>query len=347
MMPWMGSPDCDTSPIKCEAIVHRASLLVGGNARKHNSLIVATSAQAARVPGDLANRFIAHAPAWITGLLIVLFSTRAALLVADLAGPPVAVGRQAALPTSSSRKVVDLPSILRANLFGQSAAPTGTDAPVTSMNLKLVSVFAESDEKRGLAALGPSLSDIKVYKVGDAVPGGALLHAVYLDRVLLDRGGVIEALLMPPLIGAGQATPAVSPMASNPAASVERVQQVIQNNPGLITEVIQRQAVFENGRLRGMRVNPGRNAPAFAKLGLRPNDIVTAINGTPLDDQAHSNEVFNTLSGSAEARVTVLRNGREQELTLNLAEIANEAEKLADAPPTPSPEPDPGPDSTR
>jgi type II secretion system protein C len=105
--------------------------------------------------------------------------------------------------------------------------------------------------------------------------------------------------------------------------------------------------VFENGRLRGMRVNPGPNAAAFARLGLRPNDIVTAINGTPLDDQAQSNDVFNSLSGSGQARVTVLRNGREQELSLNVADIASEAERLAEAPPTPDPQPDPGPDSTR
>lgn len=347
MMTFMGSQDCDTSPMNREAIVRAASPLVGGIARKHNSLIVATTAQASHQSGDFFTRFLTHAPAWITGLLIVLFSTRAALLVADLAGPPVAASRQVTLPATGSRKVVDLPSILRANLFGLSAAPTGTNAPVTSMNLRLVSVFAESDEKRGLAALGPGPTDIKVYKVGDVVPGGAKLYAVYLDRVLLDRSGTIEALLMPPRMGVQQALPTSQPLASNPTASMERVQQVIQNNPGLINQVIQRQAVFENGRLRGMRVNPGPNAAAFAKLGLRPNDVVTAINGTPLDDQAHSNEVFNTLSGSGEARVTVLRNGREQDLNLNLAEIANEAERLADKPPTPSPEPDPGPDSTR
>jgi general secretion pathway protein C len=152
---------------------------------------------------------------------------------------------------------------------------------------------------------------------------------------------------MPKREGAGPPPPAPAPVAANPAASLQRVQAAIQNNPGLISQVIQRQAVFENGRLRGMRVNPGPNAAAFARLGLKPNDIVTAINGTPLDDQAHSNEVFNTLSGSAEAQVTVLRNGREQELNLNLAQIANEAEQLADAPPTPGPQPDPGPDRTR
>ncbi len=143
-------------------------------------------AQAPSFSGDLAGRLLSAAPRWALGLLVVLIGIRAALLVAGIANPPVAAAPAGPLPQVSSRNLVDLPSILRANLFGQSVV-TGTDAPNTTMNLKLVLVFAESDEKLGLAALGPTPTDIKVYKVGDQVPGGARLHAVYVDSVLLDR----------------------------------------------------------------------------------------------------------------------------------------------------------------
>ncbi len=54
--------------------------------------------------------------------------------------------------------------------------------------------------------------------------------------------------------------------------------------------------------------------------------------------------MFNTLGSSAEAHVTVERNGRTQELNLNIAEIANEAERLATAPQPPPPEPMPAPE---
>ncbi|MEJ0100559.1 MAG: type II secretion system protein GspC [Pseudomonadota bacterium] len=286
-------------------------------------------------------------------MLIVLLSVRAALLVVDLTSAPyVPAARTTQQATATvSRKVVDLPSILRVNLFGQSPPATGTDAPVTAMNLKLVLVIAADDEKKGLAALGPSLTDIKVYRVGDSVPGGAVLHAVYVDRVLLNRAGAIEALMVPPLNGQAAGGVVPPPVVANPAVSLARVQQVMQNNPNLLNQVIQRQAVFADGHLRGMRVNPGQNAQAFSKLGLRPGDLVTAINGTPLDDQARSNDVFNSMANSAVAHVTVVRGGKEQELNLNLADIANEAEKLADAPPPvaapDTPPPPPGPDSER
>lgn len=291
------------------------------------------------------NRLVAQAPALIFYLLIVLVAFRGAWLVADLFGsstPVTLVGRSA--PPAAARKVVDIPSILRANLFGQSAAATGTDAPVTNMNLKLVLVFAANDEKLGWAGLGPNTNDVKVYKVGDDVPGGARLHAVYVDRVLLDRGGSIEALLVPPRDGAAQG-PAGSPPLASAGVSLDRVQQIWRENPGLINEVMQRQAVFQDGKLTGVRINPGPNVQAFNRLGLRPNDLVTAINGMALDDQARSNEIFNSLNGAAQARVTVNRNGRETELNLNMAEIASEAERLAESPPPE--QPDPGPDSAR
>ena len=55
------------------------------------------------------------------------------------------------------------------------------------------------------------------------------------------------------------------------------------------------QPVFAGGKMRGFRVYPGANRQAFARLGLRAGDLVTAINGTPLDDQDRAQEIFGTL----------------------------------------------------
>ena len=56
--------------------------------------------------------------------------------------------------------------------------------------------------------------------------------------------------------------------------------------------------------------------------------MVTAINGTPLNDKDRAQEIFGTLDSSTEARVSMTRNGRQQELVLNIAQIAAEAERL-------------------
>lgn len=312
--------------------------------------------QALRLDGELASRLVALAPRVVLGLLIVLLGIRAAMLVAAIASPPVSEPGVGLPPPAASRNVVDVPSILRANLFGQSAPGAGNGpAPVTSLPLLLAGVIADTDEARGFAMVGTGTQDIKFYKVGDVLPGGARLRGVLVDRVLLDRGGTVEALLLPPRtsLALGVAPPPAPPA---PAASVERVQQLMRENPGILGQVIQRQAVFADGKLRGMRVYPGPNAAAFSRLGLRPGDLVVAINGSRLDDQTRSNEIFGTLANSAEAHITVARNGAEQDLLLNLAEVANEAEQLVqppagEVPPpggdAPGTGPRPGAESTR
>jgi len=295
-------------------------------------------AQTLRVDGELANRLMAGAPLAALILLWVLIGVRTAFLVVELAGrssgsleavPP--------LPATQTRQVVDLPSIQRANLFGQSAASTSADdAPITSMALHLGGVFPfglspDYEDKLGFAILGSSPTDQKFYRVGDGVPGGAVLYAVYGDRVLLDRNGSIEALLMPPRTSLSLSPP--PPPLANPAASVASVRELMRQDPGLINQVMRRTAVIEGGQLKGVRVFPGSNPAAFAKLGLRAGDTVTAVNGMALDDQSRADSVFSTLETAAEARVTITRNGTSQELLLNLAEIAAEASRLAEAPP--------------
>jgi C-terminal processing protease CtpA/Prc len=62
-------------------------------------------------------------------------------------------------------------------------------------------------------------------------------------------------------------------------------------------------------------------------LGLKPGDLVTAINGTPLDDPQRSQDVFNTIQTSDHVTVTVERAGQKQDITLNIAQVAAQATK--------------------
>ena len=57
-----------------------------------------------------------------------------------------------------------------------------------------------------------------------------------------------------------------------------------------------------------------------------------SINGTPLDDPARGQEIFRTLGSSSEAHITVMRAGQQQDLTLNIAQVAQEAEGMVGSP---------------
>ncbi len=84
------------------------------------------------------------------------------------------------------------------------------------------------------------------------------------------------------------------------------------------------------GKLRGFRAYPGRNRQIFNKLGLKAGDLVTAINGTALDDPQRGQEIFNTIQTSDHVTVTIERGGQKQDITLNIAQVAAQATKDLD-----------------
>jgi general secretion pathway protein C len=260
--------------------------------------------------------------------------------VALLGGGPVR-SPQPALPNALPRtqhSALDVQSIVSAHLFGVATADPSTqdpaNAPPSSANLVLAGTIATQNPEHGVAIIsdgGPS----KVYMVGDNI-GGASLHSVYLDHVILNRGGALETLHLPRLNGPGMhAAPAARrPGGADPrtAAAVENIRHMVQQDPGLLDQVMRTVPSYDNaaGKLRGFRAYPGRNRQIFGRLGLRPGDLVTEINGTALDDPQHSQDVFNTIETSDHVTVTVERGGQKQEITLNIAQVAAQATRDLD-----------------
>jgi general secretion pathway protein C len=276
-------------------------------------------------------------PRIATWVLALALGVQAALIVTDLAGGGGKALGAAHHPVQARR--LDLPAITNAHLFGAAPIPKqdGANAPATSMPLVLTGIIAGNDPQNGLAILGPNAQSAKVYAVGDTIAGGPKLHSVYTDRVVIDRDGQLESLALPHQMSATAPPPssAAFQSAENP---VERMRRMISEQPGLIGDVIRPQPVMDHGHLNGFRVYPGRNRAAFNTLGLRAGDQVTAINGTPLDDRDRSEQILRTLSSASEARVTVIRGGQQQDLLLNIAQVAQEADSVAaQAAPAPVP----------
>ena len=269
-------------------------------------------------------------PRLATWGLALGLGVQGALIVTDLASGG---GRGAAAPAVRApgpTRPLDLPAITNAHLFGAAPPPKqdGANAPQTSIPLVLTGTIAGNDPQNGLAILGQSAQSAKVYAVGDNVPGGAKLHSVYSDRVVIDRNGQLESLALPHQTAGSAPPPSAAALpAQNP--SIERMRRMITEQPGLLMDVLRPQPVMDHGKMNGFRVYPGRNRQAFLRLGLRPGDQVTAINGTPLDDRERGEQILHTLASSSEARVTVIRGGQSQDLTLNIAQVAQEAESLA------------------
>jgi general secretion pathway protein C len=271
------------------------------------------------------------AVAWVLAALIAVELARVA--VALLSGPVKSPQPVVAPVVPHTHAGANVQAVVSAHLFGLAVAdPAKQDegsAPLSSANLVLAGTIATENPKKGIAIIsdgGPS----KVFLVGENV-NGASLYSVYLDHVILDRAGNLETLLLPRLLnGAPRPTLArhVEPPRTTPQA-VRDIKRMVDQNPSVLDQVMRVVPSFDNaaGKLRGFRAYPGRNRAIFNELGLKTGDLVTAINGQPLDDAQRSQEVVNTLQSSDFATVTVERGGQKQDISLNLVQIAAQAGK--------------------
>lgn len=246
------------------------------------------------------------------------------------------------------------------HLFGNAlpaADPRGVAAaPDTGLDLVLRGLFAGDDPKDGRAILVDGNGVERSVRPGDEVASGVTVDGIYPDRIMLSRGGALEALRLPRPDGAAAPSPtaasgpggiaiqnrplppSMTPQAAGgalpgmPAPSQPFVTPSISTagmdwnattaKLGVDAQQLAREVsvlpVLENGRFVGVRVQAGRDNPLAAKLGLQPDDIVTEVNGVPLDSPARAAEVARTLAQANRAEVTVRRGGATRKLRVDL-----------------------------
>jgi len=74
--------------------------------------------------------------------------------------------------------------------------------------------------------------------------------------------------------------------------------------------------VRESGKVVGYRVRPGKERDLFNSLGLKPNDIVVAVNGVALNSSSKAMEVYKSMREETSASFDIKRG--EETLSLNI-----------------------------
>ena len=260
-------------------------------------------------------------------LLSVLMVLLLAWLLAELTWSFIPQRKSATAPTAATAagmRQVDADQVANRHLFGVAGAPTGNgaNAPDTDLALTLHGIVAgkrAADSRALIVANG----DEEPYGIGAQLPGGAVIRSIYPDRVLLERGGRLEALRLPTNDTSGAATGAQSAMMqpqamAPPTESLSQLRQEITNNPQRLMDVVRAMPVMDHGKLTGYRIYPAGNPAQFNQLGLKPGDVVSAVNGIPLTDPAQSMRVLSSLKTSDQVSVTLMRNGQIQTQILQM-----------------------------
>lgn len=280
-----------------------------------------------------------HLPKLIFIVLVILITQTLAKLTWQLFS-----GEQEISSTASNSQVVlpvkvstpQLTDVAAYHLFGDAKKPVVAqqkviDAPETRLKLDLKGVFATTNASEALAIISSSNNKDKTYHIGDKVIGGALLHAVYADRVILKRNGRLETLRLPKSKVDSKAfynnslssktsrnmTENTSrATSSSQTQKLRKMRDTLINEPAKIWQQVRINPVMKNGKVQGYTLSHNDQSLMTA-MNIRKTDVITGINGESLSDPATLYGLMNNLSEQQSLELTVVRNGQEQTIQLS------------------------------
>ncbi|MFQ3282514.1 type II secretion system protein N [Reinekea sp.] len=278
---------------------------------------------------------------YIIYLMIILSAILCAQLTWLLLAPSTQVNVPRilpAVPTSNSSQGVNWAEVgsqaASREFFGSVVVETEEEvdeieAPETKLNLTLHAVMAQG-EGQGFAIIGEGNGAGKVFTVTEDMFGQASLSKVFGDRVILDRNGQLETLRYEKIISSGLMQP-VQSVESNDGSSDSFQEALQQANravasggdlqsqvQGMVTYVQERANADPEAFINEMGLLPTeggyqvtRQARQLQMVGLRPGDIVTAVNDSPVgniqSDQVLLNQFLQT---GGELKIQIRRGSR-------------------------------------
>jgi general secretion pathway protein C len=267
-------------------------------------------------------------PALAAGLFALLLGSRAADLLWALVPVPESARWQPppAAPVALARhQAPDAAAIAASGLFGRYQAPApGAQlmaAPETPLNLILLGVLADDRKEFSRALIATQGGDERGYAIGDDISRGVTLQAIFPDRVILSRSGRLETLRLErdKASPGGPPPPVAAAQEPSPGAQLTQIRDEILRDPAKASEYIRVQPANVAGQLKGYRLYPGRDRSAFTAAGLRPGDLVTAVNGVQLDDPAKAVQLLADLSQAGQVNLVVERGGQSHNISINLS----------------------------
>lgn len=233
-----------------------------------------------------------------------------------------------ALPAAAiSDGEYNLQTLLSANLFGHAAIVERSldNIPLSGLNLVLTGVMVTPAGSFALISAngGPEMP----FTIDQDIVAGAVLRAVYADRVLIRRAGSTESLMLKetvPALPGGAIT-----MATAAPATADSVTNTGINSYSIAREQVNqqmrkpeflRQALMVPNAGGGFLVREIQPGSLYEKLGLRAGDVIQSVNGQLANTMGDVMKFYQQLENgqTSDISIDVRRAGKNETLRYHL-----------------------------
>jgi general secretion pathway protein C len=265
-------------------------------------------------------------PGFLNGGILLLLTASLAQWTWLMVKPPLPPLVLAPLTPPAQQNAFSLQPLLAAHLFGQVSQDLRggrlENLPISSLNLVLTGVIAAVNG--GYALIAVNGQPQEPFSIGQTVTGNAVLQAVYPDRVVIQRNGVLESLIL-------EGADTSSSEQLNPSAAATRstadsgniIQETGVNHYTVEREQLAaqmrtpdflRQASimpFQGGGFQVKRIQAGS---LYEQLGLHAGDVIKTVNGQPINSVEDAIRLYQQMSNIGAVQIQVTRGGKPENL---------------------------------
>jgi general secretion pathway protein C len=227
--------------------------------------------------------------------------------------------------------------ISRRNLFNtrpDTAAPAQAinidNLKETELKLKLWGTVTGEGREAYAVIEDPKTREQNLYRIGDTIQD-ATLKLILRQKVVLSVNDRDEVLGMEEA-GAAKKSSSGSPIARRVASpprlpvstaprqlslNSDQIQSALENIDQLMEQARIRPHI-EEGRPSGISITGIRPNTIFRSMRLRNGDIITGVNGSPIESVEDAMRIFSDLSSASEVQLEIKRRGRKRVLNYKI-----------------------------
>jgi general secretion pathway protein C len=205
----------------------------------------------------------------------------------------------------------------------------------TGLKLKLWGTVTGDADKAYAVIEETTKKKQELYRIGDPLDQSAVVKEIHRERIILTVNGQDQILAMekkeagagpapgayqPPSPEVSSVSPPENPLAAPdssdaPSSRISLQREQIADAINNVNSLMQQARIrphFKDGKPDGLTFSRVQQDSIFSKLGLQSGDIITGVNGSPIESVDDALGFYNSLKTETNVKLQIRRRGKDQ-----------------------------------